>query len=553
MVERRAFLKRGLGLGACMLAGGGLVLAGCQQSRTAWADSSRRRRLPIPKLLEFQNDLRVELTMQAGQWEMLPGIKSPTWGFNGPYLGPTVRMRNGQDVPLVYRNNLPDPIAVHGHGLHVPGDVDGGPQQLIAPGEAWSPVLPIRQQACTSWYHPHTHGSTGKQVYNGLAGFLIIDDENSDALPLPATYGVDDIPVVVQDRTLDGRGRLVYSLEDVDEEDGFMGETLTVNGIANPLLEVPAGLVRLRLLNGSNARFYRFRFADDRTFHKVATDGGFLESPVPLTEMIMLPGERNEIVVDFSDGSPAMLVSGPKESLDRLEGREGRNRDGDRARDRDRERDRDRDGERDRDRGRDRDGGRDRDRGLWAGGMNESFQVLEFQVDPRLPAFRGELPASMNKIERPPRGAGEPDRTFVLSMELGDRQARQRLRRQRSRQQGSGAHDMMNMSMAINGQMMNMSVINERVRRGVWERWRVENDEGHHPFHVHGCSFLVLSQDGRPVAEEDAGWKDTVWVNRSTEFMVRFDYEATEQYPYMYHCHILEHEDMGMMGQFTVT
>ena len=107
--------------------------------------------------------------------------------------------------------------------------------------------------------------------------------------------------------------------------------------------------------------------------------------------------------------------------------------------------------------------------------------------------------------------------------------------------------------MAINGQSMDLRVINERVRKGVWERWRVENDEGHHPFHVHGCSFLVLSQDGRPVAPEDAGWKDTVWVNRSTELMVRFDYEATEESTYMYHCHILEHEDMGMMGQFTVT
>ena len=178
--------------------------------------------------------------------------------------------------------------------------------------------------------------------------------------------------------------------------------------------------------------------------------------------------------------------------------------------------------------------------------MNDSFHVLELQVDPALPAFRDELPTSMNSIERPPPATGEPDRTFVLTMELGGRRGRQRFGRQ-----AADAHH--TMSMAINGQTMDMSVINERVRRGVWERWRVENDEGHHPFHVHGCSFLVLSQDGNPVAAEDAGWKDTVWVNRSTEFMVRFDYEATEQYPYMYHYHILEHEDMGMMGQFTVT
>ena len=536
-MERRALLKRGLRLGACVLGGGGLMLPQLRNGRSALTNGSRKRPLPIPTLLKFQNSLPVELTMQAGQWEMLPGIKSPTWGFNGPYLGPTVRMRTGQDVPFVYKNSLSEPIAVHGHGLHVPGEVDGGPQQEIDPGEVWSPVLPIRQQACTAWYHPHTHGRTGKQVYNGLAGFLIIDDENSDDLPLPATYGVDDIPVVVQDRILDGRRHLAYSLGDADERDGFMGETITVNGISDPLLKVPAGLVRLRLLNGSNARFYRFRFDDDRLFHKIATDGGFLESAVPMTELIMLPGERNEIVVDFSSGRPAMLVSGPRASFDgrRDRARErnrDRERDGNRRRESTSDRQRERDGE-----GRFQVGGRNE---RFQGGMNESFQILEFQVDPRLPAFRGELPGRMNKIERPSPRPGRPDRTFVLNLERSDRQR-------------SGARGMRHESMAINGQSMDMSVINERVRSGVWERWRVENDEGHHPFHVHGCSFLVVSRDGRSVADQDAGWKDTVWVDNSTEFMVRFDYEATEQTPYMYHCHILEHEDMGMMGQFTVT
>ena len=539
MIERRAFLKRGLGLGACALAGGGLVLPLMRNGRSATANGSRKRTLPISRLLEFQNDLPVELTMQAGQWEVLPGIKSPTWGFNGPYLGPTVRMRRGQDVPFLYRNNLSESIAVHGHGLHVPGEVDGGPQQEIAPGETWSPVLPIRQQACTSWYHPHTHGSTGKQVYNGLAGFIIIDDENSDSLPLPATYGVDDIPVVVQDRILDGRGRLVYSLEDADERDGFMGETITVNGISDAHLKVPAGLVRLRLLNGSNARFYRFRFDDNRTFHKIAMDGGFLEAPIPLTELIMLPGERNEVVVDFSSGRPAMLLSGPRASLD---GRRSRDRGGDRSRGREGGRDRDGAGNRRRERDGDRGFRAGGGNGRFQGGMNQRFQILEFRVDPRLPAFRGELPDNMNTIERPSQQTGRPDRRFVLNM-----RGRQRARRRRS-----GAQGMMHMSMAINGRSMDMSVINERVRLGAWERWRVESDEDHHPFHVHGCSFLVLSRDGRPVAEEDAGWKDTVWVDDSTEFMVRFHYKATDQTPYMYHCHILEHEDMGMMGQFTV-
>ena len=537
-MDRRDFLKRGLGLGACLLADGACALP----------SGARKRLLPIPKLLDFQNDAPVELTMQAGQWEMLPGIKTPTWGFNGPYLGPTVRMRQGQDIPFVYRNNLSESIAVHGHGLHVRGEVDGGPQQEIAPGESWSPVLPIRQQACTSWYHPHTHGRTGKQVNNGLAGLLIIDDENGDALSLPRTYGVDDIPLVVQDRTLDRQGRLVYSLEDADEEDGFMGETITVNGISDPFLEVPSGLVRLRLLNASNGRFYRFRFDDDRTFQKIATDGGFLEAPVPVTELILSPGERGEIVVDFSDGRPALLLSGPKESLERR-----RNRDDDRRRDRDDGRARDGRRGRDDDRRRERDGDRRRERGLWAGGMNERLRILEIRVDPELPAFGGELPDRMNRIERPSVSTSRPDRTFVLDMNIDRNSAHGDGRSHLGHSSGDMTPSARRLSMGINGRAMDMSVINERVPLGQWERWRVESDDGQHPFHVHGCSFLVLSQNERPVAEEDAGWKDTVWVDNSAEFLVRFDHEATEQYPYMYHCHILEHEDMGMMGQFTVS
>lgn len=529
-MKRRTFLQRSLGAGVLLAGGGALAFAALRDARPARANGSPKRSLPIPPLLESRNELPVELTMQAGQTEILPGVQSPTWGFNGPYLGPTVRMRKGQDVAFVYRNTLSESIAVHGHGLHVSGELDGGPQQEIAPGESWSPILPIRQQACTSWYHPHTHGRTGSHVNNGLAGLLIIDDDNSDALPLPSTYGVDDIPVIVQDRIINSSGRLVYSLEDADEEDGFMGETVVVNGITNPLLAVPAGLVRLRLLNGSNARFYRFRFDDGRAFHKIATDGGFLEAPVPLTELIMTPGERNEIVVDFSDGQAAMLMSGPPQSSG-----ERRDRDGDRNRD-DR---RDRDGQR----------GGGGNRGFFGGGMNESFQILQLVVDPRLPAHRGQLPATMNYIARPVLRSGQPDRTFVLNMRMGGNGQRGR---ERAAAPASSDHGAVYMSMGINGQMMDMSVINERVQQGVWERWRVENDDGHHPFHVHGCSFLVLSQDDVPVREEDAGWKDTVWVKNSAEFMVRFDHEATDKHPYMYHCHILEHEDMGMMGQFTV-
>ena len=504
-MNRRTAIRCGLGLGAAVVAESGRVtpLAGAMRRLS-------RRILPIPTLIEARDGEPLELTMGAGEWEIEPGVKTPTLGFNGPYLGPTIRVRSGQTASLTYKNTLSESVAVHGHGLHVPGELDGGPQREIGPGENWSLELPIRQQACTAWFHPHTHGKAGPQTYHGLAGLFVIDDEHSGSLPIPQTYGVDDLPVVVQDRTLDGRGRLAYTIE--DPEDGFMGDRITVNGITDPIRAVPPGLVRLRLLNGSNARYYRFRFSDDRTFYKIATDGGFLEEPVPLRDLVMLPGERNEIVVDFSNGDDVMLVSGPALSGPTT----GRRRDR---------------------RGRER-------RDDWEpGGLTDAFEILAFTVDPSLPAFREPLPRQLNTITRPTVRSDWPVRRFEMFMEDNDR------RRRGSRGQRSNTP----MPMGINGRTMDMRVINERVRRNQWERWEIRSFDGSHPFHVHGCSFLLLSQDGRPVSDEDAGWKDTVRVDDQAEFIVRFEHRATDDYPYMYHCHILEHEDQGMMGQFTVT
>jgi len=503
-MKRRQFIKSGAGIALTA----GAAFLGHRYGRTAASAAvMTKRELPIPKLLEF-NDSPIELSMDNGSWEILPGIKTPTRGFNGPILGPTLRVRDGQDVPITYRNRLAEPVAIHAHGLHIPGELDGGPQRQIEPESHWSLELPIRQQACTSWYHPHTHGRTGAQTYSGLAGMIIIDDENSDSLPLPRNYGIDDIPLVVQDRTIDYRGQLDYSLEDA--EDGFMGETLVVNGIANAKKSVPAGLVRLRVLNGSNARYYRFGFSDNRVFHSIATDGGFLQEPVPLREIILLPGERSELLVDFSDGRAVSLVSG----------RYGRSPTGsDRRR-----------GERRNDRE--------------PGGMAETFEILEISVDTRLPAHRTALPRQLNNIARPTLSSDWPVRRFSLFME-GDRRRRGLF--------GDQRRNHSEMKMGINGQPVNIRVINERVKRWQWERWIVQSYDGSHPFHVHGCSFLVLAQEGRPVADENAGWKDTVRVDDTAEFIVKFDHGATEEYPYMYHCHILEHEDRGMMGQFTVT
>ena len=487
------------------LAGGAAVI-GTSYIPGVWSrTTSTPTRLPIPPLVEGAQGGPVDLQIRSGTWSFRPGMRTPTLGFSQDYLGPTIRTRQHSELDLRYRNTLTESVAVHGHGLHVPGEVDGGPQLAIEPGEHWRPVLSIVQPAATCWYHSHTHGKTGEQTYRGLAGLIIIDDEVADSLPLPRRYGVDDLPVVIQDRTFDERGRLVYSLRDADE-DGWLGDTVVINGAVAPLTSVPAGKVRLRLLNGANARSYIVTFANSRTFYKIASDGGLLEAPVPLTAMEMSPGERCEIVIDMADGKPAGLLALFEDEFD------------------------------------------DDEEGILSA-LSDSFArsertlpppSLNLVVDNALPANTAPLPERMAAIVRP--GAQEIVRTrdFVLGMGNGDGDD--------SRGHGATA-------MTINGAAMDMDVINERGERGVWERWRIRSDRGAHPFHVHGCSFLIEQMEGATAPPDQQGWKDIVVADDDdwSEIVVRFDHPATERYPYMYHCHILEHEDHGMMGQLTVS
>ena len=485
---------------------GSTALLGASYVGTAWSTTAPTK-LPIPPLVDGTQGAPIDLKIRKGEWSFKRGVKTPTLGFSQDYLGPTIRTRRGSELNLHYRNTLAEGVAVHGHGLHVPGNVDGGPQLEIAPGEQWQPTLSIVQPAATCWYHSHTHGKTGEQVYRGLAGMIIIDDEVGDALELPRRYGVDDLPVIIQDRTFDAQGRLVYSLHDASE-DGWLGNTVVINGAVAPVANVPAGKVRLRLLNGANARFYIVAFSDNRTFHKIASDGGLLTAPVPMTAMEMSPGERCEIVVDLADGNAAELLTLFEDELD----------------------------------GEDGDAGGSLDQFVRSKKSTVS-PSLTLIADRSLPGHTAPLPEKMATIIRPKQAEIVRTRDFLLEMD----------HKRGGHHHGKDGHAAMDMT--INGAAMDMTVINERVGRGVWERWRVRSNQGAHPFHVHGCSFLIDKMEGESAPPDQRGWKDTVVTDDDdwAEFLVRFDYPASERHPYMYHCHILEHEDRGMMGQFTVS
>ena len=457
------------------------------------------------------------LTVAEGSREFLPGKQTPTAGVNGPFLGPTVRLRRGEDVDLTVQNNLDEITTMHWHGMHVPARMDGTPHQKIEPGESWTASFQVNQQAAPLWYHPHPHGSTGRQVYRGVAGLMWIDDDNSDALDMPKTYGVDDIPLVLQDRLFDNDGAFRFART----QGAVYGNTMLINGTYNPFLQVESRRIRFRLLNGSNARIYYIGFDDSRVFHQIATDGGFLETPLQTNRVILAPGERAEILVDFSDGAEVVLKSYPEAGFLRTI-----------------------------------------TSFFWGIGTG-NLQLLKIVPQPAKRASHA-LPERLNTISRIDTSRAAKTRPMVLAGPLqGGRGGRGqgvqggrggRGGRGQGVQSGRGGRGGRG-GPPINGKIMDMARIDEVVRLGDIEIWEVHNRGGQpHPFHVHLVQFQIIDRNSQPSTGADLGWKDTVLVPPGdlVRIIMPFERYADPQIPYMYHCHIMEHEDNGMMGQFLV-
>lgn len=489
-MDRRAFLKStGAGL---LLAGGGL----------AWAQSTPRP-LPIIPLTDLTGGIadRIPLKLSPAKHDFGTGAASDTFGINHSYLGPVLKVKQGQTLPFEVSNSIGETSTLHWHGLHIPGEVDGGPHQEIAHGAIWSPEVPIVQHASMSWFHSHIHGKTAQQTYKGLAGVMLIEDDASLAADLPKTYGVDDFTLILQDKMFDGSGKMAYELSAEVFEDGFEGDTLVVNGALAPVAQsVPTGLVRLRILNACNARFLRLSMqAGPVTV--IASDGGFLSAPVEAESILMSPGERYEILVDMSELEANALNV---------------NLNGDAV-------------------------------GFWANLFGATQTTTALSLTRRATkGFDGAMPTKLANLAPPDPASATITRSFQLDMDVGADLAALALAWENFCG-NAGA-------MAINGLPMKMDRVDEEVRKGDTEIWRISVDDQLHPFHIHGCSFRILRQNGAPPPAYAAGWKDMVHVEDGwSEVLVRFDHEATKDAPYMYHCHILEHEDCGMMGQFTVT
>jgi FtsP/CotA-like multicopper oxidase with cupredoxin domain len=443
--------------------------------------------MPLPPLaastVAADGTRTFNLDLQTGQTNFLDGAPTNTWGVNGAYLGPTLRATRGEKVQIHVKNDLPEATSIHWHGMHLPAVDDGGPHQPIAKGATWSPSWTINQPAATLWYHPHPHGVTESHAYRGIAGMFIIDDPTTDSANLPHTYGVDDQPVVVQDKNFDANNQLVGGMPGDGGPLGTLGNKVMVNGAIAPYLNVTTQRVRLRLLNGSTARIYNFGLADNRPMQQVASDSGLLEHPVSKTRIELSPGERAEVIVEMHAGETVNLQSYPFESKAQF----------------------------------------------ISGnliGANDSFDIMQLRAAPSL-AASAEPSANLATVEHLAAADAVTTRQFVLDSDT-----------------------------TINNKSMDLNRIDFAVTRGTTEIWNVANHDGlPHNFHIHDVHYQILSIDGSAPPPELAGWKDTMLLQpgQTNKIIMRFADYADAAHPYMYHCHLLRHEDAGMMGQFVVT
>jgi FtsP/CotA-like multicopper oxidase with cupredoxin domain len=227
-----------------------------------------------------------------------PGYSTAVSAINGGVPGPTIRVRRGEEFAARVQNNLGEPLVLHWHGVLAPERMDGHPRDQVAAGQSYEVRFPVRQRASSCWYHAHTDQLTAEQAYAGVAGFFIIEDPAEAAFGLPS--GSHDVPLVFTDKRVSASRQLVYAPSMMDVMSGYLGDVMLVNGTPDAWLSVDRGLYRLRLLNGSNARIYKVALSDGRPFHLIGTDGGLLASPVSVTSAMLAPGQRLEVLVDFS-------------------------------------------------------------------------------------------------------------------------------------------------------------------------------------------------------------------------------------------------------------
>lgn len=277
---------------------------------SVWAKA--RPRLTIPPLIEAGKGRPVRIDFRPTQMQFEAGKSVIMWGANGQYFAPTVRMKSGDFIKLTYINSLPEVISVNIQGLLAPTEMIGSSHRVLSVNQSWSPVVHVTQSPSTCWYYADTLLHAGSQLQRGLAGLWIIEPTSAKTAPnLPNRYGVNDIPLILQDHIISKNGQPQITPQIAP----FLGKRLFVNGQENPFIELAQGWVRLRIVNASLSRRYFLRLDNGDPLYWIATGMGTFARPVEREVVPLAPNERVEVLVNLRGNSPISLISGEKNDI----------------------------------------------------------------------------------------------------------------------------------------------------------------------------------------------------------------------------------------------
>ena len=495
-MKRRHFIKTtGLGTGS-ILAGSSILtfLAACNKNNMMNGGVMNMSGQPVPvtegsfsRLLPVPNTVTGNATLTAQATSAnISGSNISVLGYqaNG-ILGPTIRVNSGINANINFQNNLSEKTNIHWHGLKIPANMDGHPEAVINAGSSFNYQFPINQRAGLYWYHPHPDAATARQAYQGLAGLFIVNDAEEAALNLPS--GIYEIPLVIQDKRLSSSG-INYNPSMGEVMSGYMGETIIVNGVASPFADVATRYYRLRILNGSNARIYNLALSNNADLIIIGNDGGLLKNPATVKNILLAPGERLDVLVNF-----AGLTTGTEVFLESRAFNNGGNAQG-----------------------------------------KQGFKMLKFKITQTV-SDPFTVPALLSVVNAVSPSSSSRTRNFIInSMQMS------------SGMDMTGIHKINNKSYDKN--RIDETVAANAAE--IWVFDNSQGDEPH-PMHLHGVNFQVLERSGGrgQLIASESGWKDTVTVMPGEKVKIIIPFSALTGV-FVFHCHNLEHEDDGMMLQY---
>ncbi len=442
--------------------------------------------------------INFSLTIKDTIKQLRPGNQTITGSVNNNFWGPTLFFNKGDVVHLNVKNKLNDSTTIHWHGMHLPAVMDGGPHQVIPPGTLWQPYWKVSNNAGTYWYHPHLHEMTLEHLTKGIGGFIIVRDPIESSLALPRKYGIDDIPLVLTSRRYDANNQFVTT-------NTAYGDYMLSNGTPSAQINLPKQYVRLRILNAEIERGYDLGFSDNRTFYIIANDGGLLNSPIAVTRVKLMVGERVEIMVNLGSdqiGSSLNLMAYNSGQTFGFPGSEP---------------------------------GTNGEFGSLLNNIN--FNVLHINVIASTNNPIISLPSSLTSNSYYTSANATVTRTINIT---------------------NGNPGPNPIPFNFDNTSFAIGTINKTINLNDIEKWTIINNNVFgHTFHIHDVEFKIVDRNGNPtgVGSHESGWKDVIYVPRSesVSFVAKFDDYADAIHPFMYHCHFSNHEDEGMMGQFIVT